>query len=56
MNSRIDTLLSLLGEEDRKVREYTDIHNKNIDFKNAKTKLNVEIDKSKEFLKKALDL
>lgn len=56
MNSRLDTLLALLGEEDRKVREYTDIHNNNIDFENAKAKLNVEIDKSKELLKKALDL
>ena len=45
MNSRLDTILALFGEENRKVREYTDIHNNNIDFENAKAKLNVEIDK-----------
>ena len=45
MNSRIDTLLSLLGEEDRKVREYTDIHNKNIDFKNARNDFDGEIER-----------
>lgn len=56
MNSRLDTLLSLLGEEDRKISEYTDIHNNDIDFNKAKSKLNIEIDKSKELLKKALDI
>ncbi len=57
MNSRLDTLLPLLGEENRRIDgNYSKMigNSENIDFKNAKKGLTNYVEASKKMLKKAL--
>ena len=57
MNSRMDTLLKMLGESNKFVYKnsiITDINKKPADFTSANEKLKINVDKSRMLLNKAL--
>lgn len=57
LSSRMDSLLSLLGLDERKVYDFENFSlNDNINFKEANIKLDKEREKSIEFLRKSLGL